>query len=560
MDSAPLPNLSTLSPEARVNYLAGLNIGFYVHHKLDLAGVNYSMWRQDMELAISLHGVEDHIAADFDNHEGDREWRRTQFVVKLWIYNTCTPVFKQLIMNTKATAFALWSTIETMFTGNVRSRKVKLLSDLHDLRQGHQSVAVYASDLQRIAHGLHDIGKPLDDEDLVVYFLCGLDKRHRTAGQLLEERTTAPTFASAQSTVQLDEDRLGGPRAAEPDTPTALYSSGSHGGQGSYGPPYGGGGQVSPSPTQGKQKRKRTDKHTGYTPVANASARPPLTGIVPVYAPPPGVAGPGVLGARPYAFTTLAPVQYGAPSPVQYDAPSPFAATPTAPHQFAPTPPYGTPSPYAAPSAFTMTAPSQHMQQPPPPQQQQQMTSPYNTSVEQAGLTQALHNLSINSSNSGWVADSGATSHMPAAHGNLASLTPVSNFPPVIVGNGSHLSVSHIGSSTIPTVARSLSVNDILVAPNIIQDLLSVRKLTRDNLISMEFDPWGLSLKDLRTKAHLLRTNSDGDLYPLLPQSTALLLTTQAASELWQRRLGHPGVSSFFRKLFPCLYASSVLG
>jgi hypothetical protein len=199
-----------------------------------------------------------------------------------------------------------------------------------------------------------------------------------------------------------------------------------------------------------------------------------------------------------------------------------------------------------------MTAPSQHMQQPPPPQQQQQMTSPYNTSVEQAGLTQALHNLSINSSNSGWVADSGATSHMPAAHGNLASLTPVSNFPPVIVGNGSHLSVSHIGSSTIPTVARSLSVNDILVAPNIIQDLLSVRKLTRDNLISMEFDPWGLSLKDLRTKAHLLRTNSDGDLYPLLPQSTALLLTTQAASKLWHRRLGHPGASSLFQKPFPC--------
>ncbi|KAK1611372.1 hypothetical protein QYE76_035045 [Lolium multiflorum] len=372
-DSVPLPNLSTLSPEARVNYLAGLNIGFYVHHKLDLAGVNYSMWRQDMELAIGLHGVEDHIAADFDNHEGDREWRRTQFVVKLWIYNTYTPAFKQLIMNTKATAFSLWSTIETMFTGNVPSR---------------------------IAHGLHDIGKPLDDEDLVVYFLRGIDKRHFTARQLLEERQIAPTFASAQSTLQLDEDRLGGPRAAEPDAPTALYSSGSHGGQGSYGPPYGGGGQGSPSPAQGKQKRKRTDKHTGYTPVANTGARPPLTGIVPVYAPPQAVAGPGVLGPRPYAFTTFAPVQYGAPQ--QYAAP----------------PSFGAPSPYAAPTAFTMSAPSQYMQQPPPLPQQQQTPPQHNTTVEQAGLMQALHNLSISGSNNGWVADSGATSHMAAAHGS----------------------------------------------------------------------------------------------------------------------------------------------
>ncbi|XP_051229149.1 uncharacterized protein [Lolium perenne] len=189
-----LPNLSTMSPEARVNYLVGLNIGFYVHHKLDLAGVNYSMWRHDMELAIGLHGVEDHIAADFDDHDGDREWRRTQFVVKLWIYNTCTPEFKQLIMDSKATAFALWSTIENMFTSNVRSGKVKLLSELHDLRQGTKSIVAYASSLQRIAHGLRDIGKPMDDEDLVVYLLRGLDGRHRTMRQLLEERTTVPTF------------------------------------------------------------------------------------------------------------------------------------------------------------------------------------------------------------------------------------------------------------------------------------------------------------------------------------------------------------------------------
>ncbi|XP_051221060.1 uncharacterized protein [Lolium perenne] len=453
-----------------------------------------------MELAIGLHGVEDHIAADFDNHEGDREWRRTQFVVKLWIYNTCTPAFKQLIMDTKATAFALWSTVETIFTGNVRSHKVKLLSVLHDLRQGHKSIAVYASDLQRIAHGLRDIGKPLDDEDLFVYFLRGLDNRHRTARQLLEERTTAPMFASAQSTLHLDEERLGGPWAAEPSSPTVLYSSGSHGGQGNYGAPYGGGCPGSPSPAQGKQKSKRTDKHTGYTPVANAGARPPLTGVIPVYTPPQAVAGPGVLGPRPYAFTTFAPVQYGAPQ------------------QFAAPPSFGAPSPYAAPTAFTMSAPSQYMQQPPPLQQQQQ-TPPQHNTVEQAGLMQALHNLSISGSNNGWVADSGATSHMAAAHGNLASLTPVSDFPPVIVGNG----------------------------------LLSVRKLTRDNLISMEFDPWGLSLKDLRTKAHLLRANSDGDLYLLLPPSTSLLLTTQAASKLWHRRLGHPGASSLFQKLFPCL-------
>ncbi|KAK1648141.1 hypothetical protein QYE76_065946 [Lolium multiflorum] len=122
------------------------------------------MWRQDMELAIGLHGVEDHVAADFNDHEDDREWKRINLIVKSWIYTTCKPEFKELIMYPSKTVFSLWATIENMFTNN-----------------GHSSIAVYASRLQRIAHGLCDIRKPLDDEDLVVYFLRGLDNRHRTA-------------------------------------------------------------------------------------------------------------------------------------------------------------------------------------------------------------------------------------------------------------------------------------------------------------------------------------------------------------------------------------------
>jgi hypothetical protein len=38
---------------------------------------------------------------------------------------------------------------------------------------------------------------------------------------------------------------------------------------------------------------------------------------------------------------------------------------------------------------------------------------------------------------------------------------------------------------------------DILVTPNIIQNLLSVHHFTTENWYSMEFDPFGLSMKDL---------------------------------------------------------------
>ena len=73
-----------------------------------------------------------------------------------------------------------------------------------------------------------------------------------------------------------------------------------------------------------------------------------------------------------------------------------------------------------------------------------------------------------------------------------------------------------------------------------------MRALTRDNNVSVEFDPWGFSIKDLRTRMALLRCDSSGELYPLrqasatVPPSSSALLASHA-STLWHARLGHPG-------------------
>jgi hypothetical protein len=59
----------------------------------------------------------------------------------------------------------------------------------------------------------------------------------------------------------------------------------------------------------------------------------------------------------------------------------------------------------------------------------------------------ALQNLSLQNSARGWVADSGATSHLTSDHGMLLHSSPLSNYPPVLVGNGSTMHVSRIGTS-----------------------------------------------------------------------------------------------------------------
>jgi len=85
-----------------------------------------------------------------------------------------------------------------------------------------------------------------------------------------------------------------------------------------------------------------------------------------------------------------------------------------------------------------------------------------------------------------------------------------------------------------------LQLNDILVSPSLIKNLISVRRLTRDNNVSIEFDPVGFSIKDLHTRAEMLRCESTGDLYPLrLPHHQALAASSEVS--LWHQRLGHLG-------------------
>ena len=67
--------------------------------------------------------------------------------------------------------------------------------------------------------------------------------------------------------------------------------------------------------------------------------------------------------------------------------------------------------------------------------------------------------------------------------------------------------------------------------------------------VSVKFDPLGFSVKDLLTRAEILRCNSTGELYPLTPAQPQALVTTAPTMDLWHQRLGHPGRRSFHKTL-----------
>jgi hypothetical protein len=97
------------------------------------------------------------------------------------------------------------------------------------------------------------------------------------------------------------------------------------------------------------------------------------------------------------------------------------------------------------------------------------------------------------------VADSGAMHHTTPSVGNISTLHPLASSNPssIVVSNGSSLLITSVGDSVFPGL---FYLNNILFAPDMVQSLMSIHRFTIDNWCSMEFDPFGLSVKDLTTK------------------------------------------------------------
>jgi hypothetical protein len=97
------------------------------------------------------------------------------------------------------------------------------------------------------------------------------------------------------------------------------------------------------------------------------------------------------------------------------------------------------------------------------------------------------------------------------------------------------LPVTFTGHTYFPSASRPLYLYDVLVSHDIIKNLISVRRFTTDNLVSVEFDPFGLSVKDLQIRNVIVRCNSSGQLYPLFPSTNtstpeAFLIDTQSST------------------------------
>jgi hypothetical protein len=147
--------------------------------------------------------------------------------------------------------------------------------------------------------------------------------------------------------------------------------------------------------------------------------------------------------------------------------------------------------------------------------------------------------------NTEWYMDSRASSHMASSSGILSRVFSLnySTPPSIVIGNGSLLPVTSTGHTYFPSTYCPLYINDVLVSHDIIKNLISVCRFITDNLVSVEFDPFGLFVKDLQTRNVIVRCNSFGQLYPLFPSADTstpqAFLADAQLSTVWHHRLSH---------------------
>ncbi|GJY36310.1 ribonuclease H-like domain-containing protein [Tanacetum coccineum] len=408
----------------------------------------------------------------------------------------------------------LWDHLKDLFHDNKDNRAINLDNEIRSLKIGKLSVNEYCNKLRSMAGRIKNLGGDVSDKNLVIYMINGLDARFATLVEIIRNRDELPSFETARSMLLLKESTFSDPM----DTSTPYESSSSS-------PTI----LMASSESKGNTKGKPTNipqlcnhfsrgsckfgdrckfihDHRNRAGLNSRNNNPRGTGSSNNWNPntsySPNSQALRFVQPRP---TLYAPQAHYSHTHFPQPGPPTLAQPPTQPihphayvaQQHAPN---GQVTSYSGGNGILGQAPMYYPSQP--------------TTLPSAFSTMSLQDPT-------WNMDTGATSHLNSSTRNLSSIFNKRLYSSIHVGDGNSIPVTNTGHSIIPTFHRPLHLHNVLVTPNIIKNLISVRQFTRDNNCTIEFDAFGFSVKDFLTRHILLRCDSSGDLYPVTKPSTS---------------------------------------
>ena len=438
-------------------------------------------------------------------------WQRLDDIVRQWIYNTISNDLLNSIIDADDKAIDTWNRLEIFFHNNKSVRALQLDAQFTNTRLEHfSSVKAYCTRLKFLADSLKNVGDKVSENRMALQLLKGLSEEYKPFRTSVRHMTPLPPFDTLRSMLELEEQGNAADTLVESGEEAYFAQSSS---SISAKPP-----QTTTCDTRGGSPASRGGRKGGK---GKHKGKP--------------AAGGASSGRTP-----------------QHPHSSPKQQFPTAQGWMLPPWAYWDTGPWATPPC---PYPSQGLGRPPnnqpgvlgprPPPQAYCMSGPdSSTGYMPTNIDQAMNAMSL--ADPTYYMDTGATSHMTNSQGNLSPYFNLTNHVnnAIIVGNGSKIPIKGYGHESLSP--NNLHLKNVLHVPKLIKNLISVRKFTTDNHVSIEFDPFGFSVKDLQTGSNLVRCNSTGDLYPFFTNrqviSSSLLSTFAAMSpSVWHSRLGHPG-------------------
>nr|GEW40943.1 hypothetical protein [Tanacetum cinerariifolium] len=462
----------------------------------------YYSWAELFKIHCRAYEVIDHIIpkpAASSSTKKDKEtsiiitpetWSRLDSIVQ-WIYNTISNDLLHTILAPDSIAQQAWDRLKSIFHDNKHSRALYLEQQFTNLRlDSFSNISAYYQELKVLADQLSNAGSPVSNDRLVLQLVAGLNESYDSVASHLQHTDPLLQFYEARSRLILEETRKQKQAATNATTVrSALLTT--------------------TSVNNSKSNQSGSSHHSRNTPGYGSFININNTrGVVVV--------------VTPMFEVVVDVVESWTPPPCLY-----------------PTSNWVWPTTQNGQAGILG------------PRSQQAHTTTYSPTVASTmgyaptDIDTTMHTMMLNHPDENWYLDTGATSHITTSPGTLLPYINLSTSKNIIVGNGNGIPVHGFGNTIIQNPYRPLYLNNVLYAPKLIKNLISVRRISIDNNISLEFDPFGFTVKEFSKGTPLMRCNGSGDLYPL---STTMIChhtspSTFAAlsQDLWHHRLGRPG-------------------
>ncbi|KAK9070010.1 hypothetical protein SSX86_010408 [Deinandra increscens subsp. villosa] len=455
-------------------------------------------------------------------------WDRVDATVLSWIYATIHPNLFSLVMKEDTHAATAWKALKDVFGDNENARALELEHRFVSIKlDNFADISAYCQELKEISDQLANVNAPVSEQRMVLQLISGLNDSYDGVAMLIQQSNPLPDFNEARSRLLLEETRKNRNNNNSSTPPTALQAAAAH----HPNPPPSHPPVNAPPPSGRSYGRGFYDQGRGSFDSSRSRGR--------------GYRGKGRGRPRGRGFYPSGSSGYTQPHYPPWQTPAP-SYNPAWQQQ--PPPP---PCPYPTMPATQPTYQHTTTRQPnlsagilgpaPPQAYYGGYTPPYPPPhPEYAAPTPTM------TADPNWYMDSGATHHMTHHAGNLSSYVNNSRSNYIVVGDGTKIPIYATGHSSLSPPFPPLHLKNIFYSPNILKNLLSVRRLTADNKIILAFDEFGFSVKDYQTQRHILRCDSPGPLYSIpssLASSTSPSTFVAVSEDLWHSRLGHPGAT-----------------